>query len=69
MCDMSGTKAITVRVRTSELKRIMRNRHFQTQSQAINSLVAEEVERIEASRAIRASAGTLKARDIDDRLL
>jgi hypothetical protein len=69
MYDMSTTKAITVRVRASALRKVMRSRRFRTQSQAINSLVAEEVERLEAVRAIRAGAGSLKSRDLDDRLL
>jgi hypothetical protein len=65
---MPSSKAITVRVPTSRLERLMRARKA-TQSQLINELLAEEEERLRSHAALRATAGTARAADFDDRLL
>jgi hypothetical protein len=63
------TRAITVRVPESRLKQVMRARGIATQSELINTLLDEEVEKIAARRALEAAAGTAGAKDFDDRLL
>jgi hypothetical protein len=62
-------KAITIRVPAARLKRVMRARKLATQSELINTLLAEEEERMEAESVLRETAGTLGATDFDDRLL
>ena len=63
------TRAITVRVPEARLKQIMRHRRIATQSELINTLLAEEAEKIAARSALEATAGTASAKDFDDRLL
>lgn len=63
------TKAITVRVQLKDLRKIMRGRHLQTQSAAINTLIAEEAERLHALSVLDETAGSAGPRDFDDRLL
>ena len=53
---MPSSKAITVRVPTSRLQRLMRARKT-SQSQLINTLLAEEEERLRSHAALRATAG------------
>jgi hypothetical protein len=65
---MPSSKAITVRVPTRRLQRLMRARKT-SQSQLINTLLAEEEERLRSHAALRATAGTARAVDLDDRLL
>jgi hypothetical protein len=62
-------RAITVRVAEAQLKRVMRARGIATQSELINTLLAEEAEKIVAVRALEATAGTAGPKDFDDRLL
>ena len=62
-------RAITVRVAEAQLKRVMRARKIATQSDLINTLLEEEVEKIAALRALEATAATAGSKDFDDRLL
>lgn len=47
----------------------MRARKAETQSQLINTLLAEEEERLEAERVLRETTGVAAGADFDDRLL
>lgn len=62
-------RAITVRVPEARLKQVMRARRIATQSELFNTLLEEEVEKMSARKALEASAGKLRAKDFDDRLL
>ena len=62
-------RAITVRVVGARLKLVMRERRIATQSELFNTLLDEEVEKINARKALELAAGKLGARDFDDRLL
>ncbi|MFI5308600.1 MAG: hypothetical protein ACHQ53_14670 [Polyangiales bacterium] len=62
-------RAITVRVPEARLKQVMRARRIATQSELINTLLDEEAEKISSRQALEATAGTLRSRDFDDRLL
>jgi hypothetical protein len=66
MYDME-TKAVTVRVRISDLRKVMRSRRLTSQSGVINALIAEEAERLRALAVLEETAGT--GGDFDDRLL
>ena len=66
---MAARRAITVRIPEPRLRRVMRSRKFKSQSDLVNTLLAEEEERIKSHRAIRETAGTAKPADIHDRLL
>jgi hypothetical protein len=63
------TKAVTVRIPATLLRRLMRLRKAKTQSELINTLLAEEEERIHSHKVLRSTAGTVKALSINDRLL
>ncbi|MBN1610515.1 MAG: hypothetical protein JW940_28050 [Polyangiaceae bacterium] len=63
------TRAVSVRVPEATLHRIMRARKVATQSQLINTLLAEEEERLEAERVLRETTGAAAGIDFDDRLL
>ncbi|MBK8101463.1 MAG: hypothetical protein IPK26_30650 [Planctomycetes bacterium] len=63
------TKPITVRVAVDELRFLMRRRKSPTQSDLINTLLAEEVERTRSHAVLMDSTGTVVAADFDDRLL
>jgi len=64
-----ATKAITVRVQQRRLRRLMRARRVDTQSELINTLMAEEEERLRSHAALRGTAATLGAKAFDRRLL
>lgn len=66
---MEGRKAITIRVPATCLQRLMRARKAKTQSDLINTLLAEEEERLRSHRVLRETQGTAKSSEIDDRLL
>ena len=66
---MAASKAVTVRVPLARLRKLMRARRAATQSELINSLLAEEEERLRSHRVLRATAGTARASEIHDRLL
>lgn len=63
------TRAVSVRVPEATLRRVMRARKAETQSQLINALLAEEEERLEAERVLRETTGAAAATDLADRLL
>lgn len=65
---MTPTKPITVRVPTTRIQRLMRARKV-SQSQLINALLAEEEERLRSRATLHVTAGTARARELDDRLL
>ena len=66
---MAGTKAITVRISEARLRRLMRVRKVATQSELINTLLAEEEERLRSHAVLRATARSVRAADVDGRLL
>jgi len=66
---MAATRAVTVRISEARLRKLMRARRSTTQSELINTLLAEEEERVRSHAAVRATAGRLRASDVNDRLL
>ncbi|HVO27117.1 MAG TPA: hypothetical protein VMW56_26195 [Candidatus Margulisiibacteriota bacterium] len=66
---MAATRAITVRLSEVRLRKLMRARKVATQSELINTLLAEEEERLRSHALLRETAGTVRAADVDDRLL
>ena len=66
---MPLSRAITVRVSDARLRKLMRARKATTQSELINRLLAEEEEPLRSHAVLRATAGTVRAGDVDDRLL
>jgi hypothetical protein len=66
---MARGKALTVRISEVRLRKLMRARKAKTQSDLINTLLAEEEERLRSPQVLRATAGTLKASEVNDRLL
>ena len=64
-----ASRAITVRISESRLRKLMRVRKVATQSELINTLLAEEEERLRSHAVLRATARTVHAGDIDARLL
>ena len=66
---MAHSKALTVRIPEARLRKLMRARKAKTQSDLINTLLAEEEERLRSHQVLRDTAGTLKPSEINDRLL
>ena len=66
---MAGRKAVTVRIPEPRLRQLMRARKVKSQSDLINTLLAEEEERLKSHRVLRETAGTPKPSEIHDRLL
>ena len=66
---MAGSRAITVRISEARLRNLMRARKSATQSELINTLLAEEEERLRSHAVLRKTARTVRAGDIDARLL
>lgn len=64
-----ASRAITVRVSETRLRKLMRARKAATQSELINTLLAEEEERLHSHVVLRDTARTVRATDIDARLL
>ena len=64
---MAANRAITVRVSEARLRKLMRARRVATQSELINTLLAEEEGRLRSHAVLRVTAGTAP-RDADDRL-
>ena len=62
-------KAVTVRVSAAQVRSLMRARRIGTQSALINTLLAEEAERLTSERALRGTAAVAKKSDFNDRLL
>lgn len=61
--------AITVRLPAARVRQLMRARRSATQSELINTLLAEEEERLSSQKVLRETAGVARASDFDDRLL
>ena len=66
---MATSRAITVRISEVRLRKLMRARKAATQSELINTLLAEEEERLRSHALLRDTARTVRASDIDARLL
>jgi hypothetical protein len=66
---MAGSRAITVRISDARLRKLMRARKAATQSELINTLLSEEEERVRSHTLLRATAGTVRAKDLDARFL
>ena len=66
---MGASRAVTVRISEARLRKVMRARKVATQSELINTLLAEEEERLRSHNLLRDTASTVRARDIDARLL
>lgn len=66
---MAANRAITVRISEARLRKLMRARKAATQSELINTLLAEEEERIRSHAVLRDTARTVRSADIDDRVL
>ena len=65
---MAAKRTVTVRVSEARLRKLMRARRVATQSELINTLLAEEEERLRSHAVLRENAGTARTRDSDDRL-
>ena len=66
---MAAKRTVTVRVSEARLRKLMRARRVATQSELINTLLAEEEERLRSHAVLREIAGTARTRDVDDHLL
>ena len=66
---MAAKRVVTVRVPEARLRKLMRARRVATASELINTLLAEEEERLRAHAVLREIAGTDRTREVDDRLL
>jgi len=66
---MAANRTVTVRVSEARLRKLMRARRVATQSELINTLLAEEEERLRSHAVLRETARTVRAREVDDRLL
>ena len=66
---MGASRAITIRVPEARLRKVMRARKVATQSELMNTLLVEEEERLHSHNLLRDTVGTVRARDIDARLL
>jgi hypothetical protein len=62
-------KALTIRIPEARLRKLMKARKAKTQSELINTLLAEEEERLRSHKVLRETAGMVKPSSIDDRLL
>jgi hypothetical protein len=62
-------KAVTVRIPEALLRKLMRQRKAKTESELINTLLAEEEERLYSHNVLRRTAGTVKRSSINARLL
>ena len=65
---MARSKALTVRIPEARLRKLMRAHKAKTQSDFINTLLAEE-ERLCSHQVIRDTVGVLTPSEINDRLL
>ena len=66
---MAANRPITIRIAEARLRKLMRARRVATQSELINTLLAEEEERLRSHALLRNTARTVRARDVDDRVL
>ena len=65
---MARKKALTVRIPDARVRKLMRARKAETQTDLINALFAEEEERLHSHQVLRATAGTLKPSEINSAL-
>ena len=65
----TARKALTVRIPEARLRKLMKARKVKTQSELINTLLAEEEERLRSHKVLRDTAGTVKPASINARLL
>jgi hypothetical protein len=66
---MATNRTVTVSVSETRLRKLMRARRVATLSDLINTLLAEEEERLRSHAVLRETAGRARPRDVDDRLL
>ena len=66
---MPANRAITVRISEARLRKLMRARKVTPQSLLLNTLLAEEEERPRSHAVLRDTARTVRAGNLDDRLL
>ncbi len=66
---MATSRPITVRISEARLRKLMRARKIATQSELINTLLAEEEERLRSHAVLRVTAGSIRATDVDVRVL
>jgi hypothetical protein len=66
---MARRKAVTVRIPQHRLRQLMRARKVASQSELINTLLAEEEERLKSHRVLRETEGKVKLSEIHDRFL
>jgi hypothetical protein len=66
---MAANRPITVRISEARLRKLMRARRVATQSELINTLLAEEEERMRSYAVLRDTARTVRMGDVNDRLL
>ena len=65
---MARRKALTVRIPEACLRKLMRARKAETQSDLINAPFAEEEERLHSHQVLRVTAGTFKPSEINSAL-
>ena len=66
---LMARRAITVRISATQLRKLMRARKAATQSELINTLLAEEEERLRSHAVLRVTARTARISHVDARLL
>ena len=66
---LMAMRASTVRISAARLCRLLRARKAATQSELINTLLAEEEERLRSHAVLRATARTARISHVDARLL
>ncbi len=66
---MPANKALSVRIPEERLRKVMRLRGAKSRSALINTLLAEEEERLHSHRVLRETAGSAEASDLNARLL
>ena len=65
---MARRKSLIVRIPEARLRKRMRTRKAKTQSDLINTLLAEDEERLHSHQVLRATAGTIKPSEINSAL-
>jgi len=65
----TARKALTVRIPETRLRKLMKARKVKTQSELINTLLAEEEERLRSHKVLCNTDGAVKPSSLDDRLL
>ncbi len=62
---MGGNRAITVRISEARLRKLMRARRVATQSELINTSLAEEEERLRSHAVLLDTARTVRSGEIE----